>query len=468
MTKWTPNIIPPWSSSDLNGILNDALRVLEEIGVECTHEGVRDRLAEWGGTSFVARRVFFTNARVRAYLDKRRSLSGKSCRDETVEFSMGGCWAGLNYCDPKTQELRPASSEESAQMARLWDARGLSGVVPVMPGDVPPALATLAAERIALENSRFLGGFLTVTDPEEIRFLIDMNLTAGRRYHLVEQVGISPLRFNDEGLATALCFLGNPDVDVSLTGFIPMAGATCPLDPRSAVVQSVAETLALNIVCSALGISGGGLGIRVEPFDFQYSSIVFGSPEWCLYRALVFQMTEYLTGVPTRHGMFRSVAKRPDTQAACERTASVLWQALLGARHFGAVGQLSVDEVFSPQQAVLDKEILGYVKRVIDGLDLRPGAVDPVAVIQEGVREGSFIGVADTVCRFRDFCYFPDIFRHWNLGRWRAENLPSILDEAWARAKQEIASSTYQVEDKQREQIVRIYQKAESYVRNRK
>ena len=465
--RWVPNLVPPWSLSDLEGMLNDALRVLGEIGVRCMHETVRDRLAEGGGVSFVEERVRFAEDRVRAHLEGRRALASEQTDDDEVEFSMGGCWAALNYCDPETQEVRPASSGEAAQMTRFWDARGISGVVPVIPGDVPPAMVTLAAERIALEHSRFLGGLLTVTDPEEIRFLIDMDAAAGRRYLLMEQVGISPLQFDDLALEAALPFLDRPDVEVSLAGFIPMAGAACPLDPRSAVVQSVAETLAVDMLCAALGIAGGGLGLRVEPFDFQYSMIVFGSPEWCLYRVLVLQMSEYLTGRQVRGGSFRSVAKRPDAQAVCERTASVLWQALLGARHFGAVGQLSVDEVFSPQQVVLDREILGYVRRVVEGMDLTAEVTDAVELIAEGVREGSFIGVDDTVYGFRAFYDFPELFRHWNLGRWRSEGGPSILAEAWARAQQEIETSTYELEEDRRAEIEAIHRKAEQYVQNR-
>ncbi|MCM8769878.1 MAG: trimethylamine methyltransferase family protein [Candidatus Omnitrophica bacterium] len=465
MRIWRPKIVPPWSLSDLESILADALKVLEKIGVGCTQPRVRNCLAERGYT-LSDERVYFPEELVREHLENKRAVFRQSPAEDD-QFRLWGCWTGLNYCDPKTQKVRPASSAEASQMARLWDSRGLAGPIPVMPGDVPPALATLTAERIALENSRFLGGSLTVTDPEEVRYLIEMFAAAGRRYHLVEQVGISPLKFDHEGLTTTLCFLGNPDVDVSLTGFIPIAGATCPLDPRGAVVQSVAETLALDVLCSVLEISGGGLSIRVEPFDFQYSFIVFGSPEWCLYRALVFQMNEYLTGERPRYGVFRSVAKTPNAQAACERTASVLWQALLGARQFGAVGQLSVDEVFSPQQAVIDREILNYVKRVIDGLDFTSDTVDSLALIEEGVGEGSFVGVADTVSRFREFYWFPDIFRHWNLGRWQAEGEPSILDEAWTLAQQEIARSTYQLRQEQREEISRIYQKAKKYIENR-
>lgn len=468
MTKWSPSIVAPWSLSDLRGILDDALRVLEEIGVECTHQEVRRRLADWKGASLVGSRIRFAEAQVQDYLGKKRALSEKSPNEDDTRFSMGGCWVALNYCDPETQEIRHGSSQEAAKMARMWDVRGLSGTIPLMPGDVPSELVTLAAERIALVNSRYLGGSLTVTDPEEVRFLMEMNLTAGRRYCLIEQVGISPLQFDSMGLKTALCFLDNPDVEVSLSGFIPIGGATCPLDPRSAIVQSVAETLSLDIVCSVLGVGGGGLEIRVEPFDFQYSFIVFGSAEWCLYRVLALQMSQYLMGRPVRNGMFRSIAKRPNAQAASERTASVLWQALLGVRHFGAVGQLSVDEVFSPQQAILDREIIDYVERVIRGLDFNSGEDNPVELIREGIHEGSFIGVADTVSRFRSFYYFPDIFRHWNVGRWRTEGEPSILSEAWARAKEEIAMSTFKLQDDQQKEINKIYKKAQSYVQGRK
>lgn len=461
MVNWSPSIILPFPLSELEHILYDALRVLQEIGVECDHKGVMDRLLDWGGAFVNGDRVCFMEGHVRDYVEQKQARPEEAASEESSAFSLDGCWAGLNYCDPETQEIRPATSREAAEMARLWDARGISGVVPLLPGDVPPTLATLAAERLALMNSRHLGGMLTVKDAEEARFLIDMNLAAGRRYRLVEQVGISPLKLNAQGLETALSFLGHPDVDVRLTGFIPMAGATCPLDPRTALVQSVAELLALEIVCAVLGFPNAGLELRVEPFDFQYSTIVFGSPEWCIYRVLALQMTAYLTGRPERSGRFRSVAKRPDAQAACERTASALWQALLGVRRFGAVGQLSVDEVFSPQQAVLDREILHYVERIIHGLDLHDGQVDAVALIQKGVTDETFLGVPDTVARFRDFYWFPEIFRHWNLGTWRAEGEPSILGEAWARAREEIATSTFRLSEDQQKQVDRIYAKAQ-------
>jgi len=467
MQNWSPTLALPWSPSDMESILTDALRVLEQIGIECAREDVRSRLADSDGISSVGNRLRFAAQPVRDHLEERRAELRESSNSTDDSFTLRGSFAALNYCDPQTHDVRPATSDEAARMARLWDSRGISGVIPLMPGDVPPSMVTFAAERIAIENSRHLGGGLTVTDPDEIRFLIEMNAAVGRRYRLVEQVGVSPLRFNANGIVAALAFADNPDVDVSLDGYIPMAGATCPLDPRSAAVQCTAETLAFDFACAALDIGGTGLSVRIEPFDFQYTTIVFGSPEWCLYDTLAHQMTEYLTGAPENTGRFRSVAKRPDIHAGTERTASALWQALLGARHFGAVGQLSIDEVFSPQQAVLDGEILSYVERAIGGFRFDEGPHDPVALIGEGVEEGTFVGVPDTVDRFRELCYFPEIFRHWNVGRWRSEGEPSILAEAWARAEEEISMSTHELPDEQRVAVAGVYEKVSAYIARR-
>ena len=257
VATWRPTVPLPWTDSDLESIERDALRVLGEIGVECKHPDARRVIAERAGVTIRGDRVCFAEQPLRDHLAERRASAQQPERN--TPFALGGCYATLAYCDPETQAVRPATTAEATRMARLWDARGLAGTLPVAPGDVHPALATVEAERICLENSHYLGGKLTVTDPDLVPHLCEMNAAVGRRYHLVEQIGISPLRFNGEGLLTALRFADRADMDVSLDGFIPMAGATVPLDPRSAIVQSSAETIAFDFVCAKLNNDGGSL-----------------------------------------------------------------------------------------------------------------------------------------------------------------------------------------------------------------
>jgi len=248
--RWLPALAGPMSRAELESVIEDALRVLERMGIACEHRGTIERVASERGVEYREGRLRFSRGRVMDGVERARRSAAPA--PDNGKLTLGGCWAGLFYCDPETLRVRKATTAEARQMARLWDARGIAGVVPLMPGDVPPALVTLASERIALTESRKLGGSLSVLDPEEVRYLVAMNLAAGRRYRLMQQVVISPLRLNDEGLDVALQFLGKPDVEVSLAGSIPMLGVTCPLEPRAALVQSLAEELGFCVVREAL------------------------------------------------------------------------------------------------------------------------------------------------------------------------------------------------------------------------
>ena len=89
---------------------------------------------------------------------------------------------------------------------------------------------------------------------------------------------------------------------------------------------------------------------------------------------------------------------------------------------------------------------------------------DAITLIRERVQENGFVGVSDTVSRFREFYHAPDIFRQWTLGRWQSEGRPSILDEAWTRAQEEIDGPTFTLEDGQQQGIDRIHTEGTRYV----
>jgi trimethylamine:corrinoid methyltransferase-like protein len=274
---------------------------------------------------------------------------------------------------------------------------------------------------------------------------------------------------NDEGLSCAMDFIDDDSLDVTLGGPIPMLGVTTPFNLHAALVQSLAERLAYDLVACILtpgtkiGKAASPSMLRVELFDMRYGTIVYGSPEWCLLITLIRQLQEYVTGIKCYGGSFRSTSKQPDEHAATERTASVLWQALLGARIFGAVGQLSIDEVFSPQQAILDGEILAYIERIIKGLDY-DSKVDPIKLINEGIDSANYMTTELTVSLFKDFYYFPEIFKHWNAGNWLNSGSPSILDVAWEKACELIKKCNFTVPEDKMNEINNIYKRAEKHL----
>jgi trimethylamine:corrinoid methyltransferase-like protein len=457
---YRPRLTLPYADGEMEAILSDALGVLKQIGIACGHHESVARILAHPGVAYDGKRLKFEPDLVAAHVEGIRRRN-RAVTQQEPPFEALASWACLNICDPETGQVRPPTTADAAQMTRLMDARGCGDwSIPVIPADADRRQTAIVCEYVALTNSRRLGGFLPVTDVQEAEFLIAMNRAVGRTYRLVEQVSISPLRFNDHGLAMALAFQGRDDVVVTLTGAIPGVGVTVPFPVRSALVENAAESLALSIAVERLGFGRGGVGLSLQPYDFQHATMVFGGPEWMLYDVLNRQMYEFLNRQPQRFGAFRSIARMPDPQAAAERSAALLWQALLGARRFRGAGQLAVDEVFSPQQVVIDDEMLAQTARVVRGLDPQAGAADVLAEVAEGLEDGTYMDKPSTARAFRDFCIFPPLFHRYNVGHWRAIGRPTVLAEAWEKAKEQIRSCDFQLSASQSDELERVYAEA--------
>jgi trimethylamine:corrinoid methyltransferase-like protein len=440
-------------------VVTDAIRVLDTVGVGCPHERTQRALVGAGVAVCREDRLHFRPDCVAAHLATRQPPPVPL----PEEFGLGGQWNCLNLCEPCTRRVRPATRDEVIAMARLAEALGKrGGPVPVAPAYMPPRLRTLEAERVGLLYTRHCGGLLTATDRTEIRYLAEMNLAAGRRYRLGLEGMMSPLRINPEIMDCYFENCDDPDLDIAPMGAIPMAGATAPLVLPAALVQSVAETIAWDTVL--YHVSEGRhrcLSLRLDPFDPRDANIAIGTPEWCIFRQAVIAVHEHFFGCRPARGAFRSNARVPDMQAQVQRTASALWQAQLGARVFGAVGQICMDEVFSPVQAIYDREILHYVERLHAGLEpLLDEEADSVAVVRQGVREGTYLAAQETVERCRGAFLFSELFDARNLGAWRAAGEPDREAEAWDEAQSLIAAHGYEANEAVTRDVETIYRKA--------
>ncbi len=456
---FTPTLTKPYSADELQALLDDAVRILERVGIACSEPRTVERVTSGPGVRWERGRLFFSADTTLEHVRRVRALIASE-EEKVPEFQLLAPWCCLNYHDPLTGKVRPATREDAIRMTRLMDGRGYTfWPIPLVPRDVPPQHATLTAEHIALSHSRGLGGFMSVSSVEEIEYLIEMNQAVGRQYVLDEQIGISPLRLDDHGLARALHFQGRSDVRVLLVGSMPAFGSTTPLCVRAAVAQVAAESIGLSMVGERLGFGAGGFGGEIFPFDFQHAGIVFGGPEDILLMAATHQCMEFLSGRPKRMGTFHSMAKAPDPQAAAERAAGALWQAMLGVRRFHGAGQLAVDEVFSPQQAVIDEEILAFVTRVMAGIEPME-KVDVVEEILTGIESGTYLDTERTARGFRRFSFWPRLFHRQSVGRWRMEGEKDVLAVAWEIAQEQMAQSTWQLPDDTARQLDRIYRRA--------
>ena len=125
------------------------------------------------------------------------------------------------------------------------------------------------------------------------------------------------------------------------------------------------------------------------------------------------------------------------------------------------VERVRPDEVFSPVQAIYDREILRYVKRLFDGHDaVWDDSLDAVEIIRDGVAQENFLTAESTVSRFRDACLFSEFFDAMDLGAWRAAGSPAKEALAWREAQRLIAEHDVEAPVGTRRRVQAVYDRA--------
>jgi trimethylamine:corrinoid methyltransferase-like protein len=152
-------------------------------------------------------------------------------------------------------------------------------------------------------------------------------------------------------------------------------------------------------------------------------------------------------------------ANWPGTQAAAEKSSLMTAGALMGTRRFSGVGGLSLDEVFSAEQFLIDCEIRDHVQRLVDGLTFGDEMYDWVKEVQAGV-EDSFLAVDSTVARYRQVYWFPQLF---DRGPWAGpghDQTARRREYAKAVVRQRIAQHDYELDSHKRQEIYHVWRHA--------
>jgi trimethylamine:corrinoid methyltransferase-like protein len=80
---------------------------------------------------------------------------------------------------------------------------------------------------------------------------------------------------------------------------------------------------------------------------------------------------------------------------------------------------LAVDEVFSPEQLVLDDEALGWLGRLSSGIQ-----VDGESIARDAIMEaswgGQYLSLDHTAEHFRESLWFPKVFSSESFSRWKS------------------------------------------------
>jgi trimethylamine--corrinoid protein Co-methyltransferase len=443
-----------------------ALRILDQVGLEILRQDVRDQMA---GAGFAVRgdRVYLRPRTVEDYLERRRSRLEQTPKPE-FQANDRRLWLSTNpyplhVHDLETDAIVPYTTDKLVEMTKFVDTFADEAVWSAAPGypmDVPPKLQPVIQYRVGAEYSRY--GCAPV-DPMTVfgaKYVFEMAEVLDRPIRSLPVYVFSPLRLGGESLDVALTYIDR--LDSIRVGSMPSAGATAPVDPFGALSLAVAEVLGGAVTLSVVSGKAVDFGVGLHAFDLHDGSMIFGSPEEYLFGLAASDMRAfYNPGRPVRRAGsgILTRANWPDAQAAAEKASLMTAGALMGARRFSGVGGLSLDEVFSAEQFLVDCEIREHVQRLIDGLQFGDQAYDWVEQIREGV-QGNFMTVDSTLDRYRQVYWFPRLFDRGARGRLGDQPRLAMHRQAQAALQQRLAQHDYELDPHRRAELQRIWRRA--------
>ena len=188
---------------------------------------------------------------------------------------------------------------------------------------------------------------------------------------------------------------------------MPLTGSAAPITIGGSLVQHAAETLS-GVVISQLTSRGAPITWGGSPaaFDMRFGTTPMGAIETMMIDIAYNEIGKYL-GMPTQAYMGLSDAKCPDSQAGLESGIGTILAALAGINIIAGPGMLNFETTQSLEKLVIDNEICGMARRLVEGITPRG---EPLAedLFTEGLYEGKhFLLSPATMKWFRQEFFYP-------------------------------------------------------------
>src|ERR1700716_1512503 len=436
------------SGEEVEAIHEQAMTILEEIGVDFLHDRARDLFGR-AGMKIEDNRVRFDREFVMEMAGKTPPTFPLQARNPARSVVLGGdnVVTAPVYGPPFITDLergrRGATIEDFNnfdKLAQAIDQIHCAGGTTVEPEDLPLETRHLdmVYSHIRWTDMPFMG---SVISEEGARDSIEMSsILFGGRANIEKTPALlaldnvnSPLRYDDRMLG-ALMTYAEANQPAIVTPFL-MAGAMSPMGLAGTIAQQTAEALA-GIALIQLIRPGAPCiyGSFMTNIDMQSGSPAFGTPESALGILASAQMARHYR-IPFRGGGALTSSKTPDAQAAYE-SMMCMWPTLLGGGHFvlHAAGWLESALLASYEKFIID----GEAPRMFEWMLVKGLPFDEESFAMDGIREvgpgGHHLGSEHTMRHYRTGFYRPWISSTENYDRWQrmgSRTADRVANEKW-------------------------------------
>jgi trimethylamine--corrinoid protein Co-methyltransferase len=412
-----------------------ALKLLDDPGIRLDHDEICRLLLKAGAKEGRSANVIrFPEELIKekfallpkAFVFANREGKGKTTGDssEAVIWSV----PGMKMVENNT--ARPFSSMDMVRTTRLLhQLENVDGVFGFAMDDIPPRACDVVGLRIIAENTNKHIRVLCFS-PLGSEIMVEMKKVVGDfPWFSIGFTAHGPLRWTNLALEIFKKTSGH-GIPVTINGE-PMAGVSGPVTLAGSAAVGTAEILA-GIVINQLLEPGRpcvfNLGLA-HTFDMRNSIAVTGGPENHLFARISAMMGRYY-GIPSASWV-STESMCTDSQAALEKMCGFLAHLQSGVSNIWAVGQLESELAFSPSQAVIDNEIISYVKRYLKGMEVNEDTL-AIELSREVGISGSFLDQYHTLEHFLEEFFRPDILNRKVRENWKklgSRNLTEVAEE---------------------------------------
>jgi len=330
--------------------------------------------------------------------------------------------------DPYTEERRPSTRQDAANVARVADALQnidfLMGEVGIQ--DCNPNLASVYEMYEMIINSKKpkVSWGVGIEDVQEV---IDLcAAVAGGIQELQEKSflmiyaggSVTPLQFGED-VTDKLAYIVEQKIPVVFAMGLNL-GVTSPVTIAGALAMGFVELL--TGLCLAQYTRKGApfvgtVGLLTS--DMKTTHSCYGSPEFCIAGSAVADIMHYLN-LLNWSASCASDSKAVDEQAALEAAMTSLTMALSGAHMIHDCGFLEGAISSSLDMIVMSDEIIGYAKHVAKGMEVNDEtlALDLIKKVGPG---GEFLTSMHTMKHFREVIWMPEISDRRKYCGWVAD-----------------------------------------------
>jgi len=211
----------------------------------------------------------------------------------------------------------------------------------------------------------------------------------------------------------------------------PMCGANAPATLVGTLVCANAEILSgiliAKLVNPAIHVIYANWS-RI--FDMKFANISSACPEFCLLRLGTAQVAQFY-GLPSGGGALLTDSKVPDEQAGHEKVMTGLSLALHRTNMMMGMGTLEGGGIMSAEALAIDNEIVGYIRRFLDGINMDEDRINIDVFRSVGVGPGkNFLSETHTLKYFKKELWIPELSDRQGFAKWSRDGGMDIRTRA--------------------------------------